>query len=859
VSVIRSVTNKVVGTVIVRESKVGIPNLLVTLYEGNFTTESRDHENAPGPKDIDLSRWDRLGSVITNDRGTFDITYDIEKDATKSRHKVDLLLTISSPEENSIGDKENRNIATCIRRNVASIESFLISVEKRKLDAFGIHVLNETDRVDEMIKRRRAAQEYRDRLESESRKVMAERLRKRRELEMTAESKFSKFLSAISAVPESRSLSASKHVPTGRSVKSANEEVIRSNIRTRVNTASATTSIMLSDSQADALKNPTSGVFVSEVSSSQIDPLLHPNSGAVLVWRRPPLIECNLGPRDPCTAVLEDSESEGNGHNGPAGQDVIKIAARTNDSSVTPIPELSVAISDSSRIIVDGYTPVSQNVDAGTQLTVVARDNGQYTFAKWEDGSTERTRTITPASGTTQLLAYYDVAPQSTIPALVGDMFKYLTPPDSSTILQVQNRAGIEDIQTGVNAFTLHSGPADVPAFYDFYNLKIAFEHVWQEVFDGTFIKDVKKLYTDLVELDVDPNDYLLSEGEIDLHPPGELFKGGGFSSQMGATAASTDTLIPAAVAGEFGITQETWSYLSSELQQGLENIIDKINAKKVELDQDVASRDAAPVNLGVGLDNPELSAYLQTMDHQISFTTEEITSLHEQGEAIIRSVTPLESPDDKFAKYDKRLQDLGRALKESYRFSIYAANGKERSINFGILTTYRQRWEPVSYQVGQLVKTIPLAPKEVRRFTKKVTTKTSRAEKEVENNLQSRKTEASETSRAEKEIIQKAQNKTNFKLTAEGGVHIAIADVKGGSEFDKEASVESQEVKKEFRESVFKAAEEYKSERTVLVLVRKLQLKNQERLAIQMTRSQSRTCFMSCSDDSVSAKRFTR
>jgi len=85
---------------------------------------------------------------------------------------------------------------------------------------------------------------------------------------------------------------------------------------------------------------------------------------------------------------------------------------------------------------------------------------------------------------------------------------------------------------------------------------------------------------------------------------------------------------------------------------------------------------------------------------------------------------------DDKFAKYDKRLQDLGKALKESYRFSIIAANGKERSINFGILTTYQQRWEPVSYQVGQLVKTIPLAPKEVRRFTKKVTTKTSRAER---------------------------------------------------------------------------------------------------------------------------------
>jgi hypothetical protein len=169
----------------------------------------------------------------------------------------------------------------------------------------------------------------------------------------------------------------------------------------------------------------------------------------------------------------------------------------------------------------------------------VARDNGQYTFAKWEDSSINRTRTITPGSGTTQLLAYYNVTAESTIPALVGNMFKYITPPDSSAIFQVQNRAGIEEIQNGINAFTLHSGPADVPAFYDFHNLKIAFERVWQELFDDDIIKQAKNLYTDLVELGIDPNEY-------------------------------NETSIPPTVAAEFGITQETWSYLSPELRQEL-------------------------------------------------------------------------------------------------------------------------------------------------------------------------------------------------------------------------------------------------------------------------------------------------
>ena len=52
-------------------------------------------------------------------------------------------------------------------------------------------------------------------------------------------------------------------------------------------------------------------------------------------------------------------------------------------------------------------------------------------------------------------------------------------------------------------------------------------------------------------------------------------------------------------------------------------------------------------------------------------------------------------------------LESLGRRLKEPYRFSIYAADRKHRSVNFGVLLTYRQRWTPIAYQVGELVKTV--------------------------------------------------------------------------------------------------------------------------------------------------------
>jgi hypothetical protein len=65
-------------------------------------------------------------------------------------------------------------------------------------------------------------------------------------------------------------------------------------------------------------------------------------------------------------------------------------------------------------------------------------------------------------------------------------------------------------------------------------------------------------------------------------------------------------------------------------------------------------------------------------------------------------------------SRLSQLLTRLDKILAEKYAFDVFAKD----SINFGILITYRQTWEPQSYQVGDLVSTIPLAPKEVRRYT---------------------------------------------------------------------------------------------------------------------------------------------
>jgi len=158
-------------------------------------------------------------------------------------------------------------------------------------------------------------------------------------------------------------------------------------------------------------------------------------------------------------------------------------------------------------------------------------------------------------------------------------------------------------------------------------------------------------------------------------------------------------------------------------------------------------------------------------------------------------------------------LVSLDAMMRERYAFDVFAKD----SINFGLMLTYRQTWEPKNYQVGDLVSTIPLSPKEVRRYTTKVVTKKSRARKELEDNLHTRRSEQNETSRAESEIVEKASQTSNFKITAAESIgNDKIYDIKSMQEAGGDQSKASQTTKREFRESVVKAAQEYRQQHRV-------------------------------------------
>ncbi|HAW51382.1 MAG TPA: hypothetical protein DCX54_03485, partial [Flavobacteriales bacterium] len=154
-------------------------------------------------------------------------------------------------------------------------------------------------------------------------------------------------------------------------------------------------------------------------------------------------------------------------------------------------------------------------------------------------------------------------------------------------------------------------------------------------------------------------------------------------------------------------------------------------------------------------------------------------------------------------------LTKLEKLLSEKYAFDVFAKD----SINFGIMVTYRQTWKPENYQVGDLISTLPLSPKEVRRFTSRMVSKKTRAVKELEDSLITRREESSDTSRIDAEIVDKAQNKSNFTITANETINAEAYTINSTQSATLDQVKDSAKTKKEFHESVLKSAQEYKQQ----------------------------------------------
>lgn len=312
----------------------------------------------------------------------------------------------------------------------------------------------------------------------------------------------------------------------------------------------------------------------------------------------------------------------------------------------------------------------------------------------------------------------------------------------------------------------LRGGPADATAFHDFHVLQMAFRSVWMHAFDDNLKAAAAELYKQTVRV--------YNEAGLVVPPLNaieDVNQLADFLQTVKSTLAKSSAAdaIPPEVMQTFPTAIGIWN-LFSFTQRWLIQIAAKF------------------------IQDPD--APQDKKDHYSRVITE----------------TVLADPQGPAGRLSQLVLQIGRALNEPYAFDVFAPD----SFNYGLMITYRQKWEPGEYQAGDLAATIPLAPGETRRYSKKRIVKTSRAVKEVEKSMSSRSLQSSEISRAESEIIQKTVTATNFKLTAHGSLNIGIASIDSTTEFSTNQEQLSSLNKRAFHEATLKAAEEYRLERSL-------------------------------------------
>lgn len=335
----------------------------------------------------------------------------------------------------------------------------------------------------------------------------------------------------------------------------------------------------------------------------------------------------------------------------------------------------------------------------------------------------------------------------------------------------------LERIKETVRRLELSGGPANVVASHDVNVLQIAFESVWTTFFDRDFEAQVRDLYRQVVAIREDyAVDPLAFESTDSVQALRRMFR-----EIAGAIESLPTEPVPREVGSKFPwITREQWSRLNPEGQEALLALADETNRVTV----------STP---GGSFTIPDIGAILSGE-----------MPPDERARQIL--ATHMNNP---LARAEKLIADLERRLAEAYKFHVFVPD----TINYGILLTYRQEWSPLTYQVGRLVETMPLAPGESREFSVKRSRKSTRRERRADKLSRESERESQYTTRTEAEALDAATRAINNKFAVEGTFNIAIGEISGSSEFSQNFTQESRRLQKTFAEITRKAADKVKQE----------------------------------------------
>jgi hypothetical protein len=323
----------------------------------------------------------------------------------------------------------------------------------------------------------------------------------------------------------------------------------------------------------------------------------------------------------------------------------------------------------------------------------------------------------------------------------------------------------VADPTATTQPFELSTGAADADSFHDFFRLKIAFQDMWTELLDERIGKLGQQLYATWDALMDNSSGAYDDTGITERRQRFALAPVDQDGNPIDIAGATELQNFISQLQGFLGIPQlstgSAASGVSADLQQLKQAVMDTLNGCNMLLTELNRVGQHAPVPT-VGAWNPDkwinatpgnpddpgaiddMAAFPAGTERKdvFNYVTNELSGLApSDGSGAGPSDPQLVFPD-----ITTLLQKLDGLLRERYRFDVFAP----ASINYGLLLNYRQHWHPQSYQVGNLVSTIPLAPQETRKYTTKTVVKKSRSVKEISESLRSGKDETDQTSRVD-------------------------------------------------------------------------------------------------------------
>ena len=685
--------NNFSGRVILKESGVGIPNLLVVLYDA----VSSPAGTPTAPAVTTTSPYFRT-SVITDSTGSFAVSVDDAdfKVINPQEKRPDLHMNVLAPEEPGVAAAALLLFSSIVPRpNAGRTEQYIVRLSTDLLQKFGIPVpaSPEAESAQNVVGKLNAVVKQQN-------NILDGAVTAAKQLVDAHRTRFANFKStfkptlvnSLSKLPSSP-LNPDRFVAAGDSVFTKASAAVQQSVQNVVN----------SD---DPTKRAPARGYIS-LTSDQVNQL------------RTQVGADGTVPSATVAALKNDGQS-----GGTTFLQAIDRLPLCQPS--TPSVDCTSAILDSSPAAPPDQPPPAP----GPTVTTITNDD---------------------------------------IPRYLARLTEPLTAPEEQLVLGLMPVATRDSVQSSIQSFTFDPSPADVPAFHDFNNLQIAFDYVWQEAIDQGILDLAQNAYETIVGLGGNPDhpDYQ------NIDPLRTLIAEGGLVVKANA-APSANVRDHRDGAPEGGVTvTSTGSGFGGLLGGALSAVTSALQAASCPYAADAVVR-----------------------DHRVS------------------SVNPI-AIEDPIERLPALLQALNKKLLENYNFTVYAANAKERSVNFGILNTYRQIWTPLSYQAGALVKSIPLAPKQTQKVVITRKTVKKRTQKELENNLRVLKQETSETNRAEQEIATKASTNTSFSFSNEAKGDYEVGSDTATTSFKLDAAKSSDDVKKSFHEAVFKASQEFKQEKT--------------------------------------------